>query len=203
VGIPTSQNPDTPKGLKSRLSVRIHRIPAELPHSTELELRKLRQTRMDYGRAFVLELLRGLPTSREVLRPSKPCLSLYSTKIEFGCPLGVGGGKPHFLHTFCQGKQCGIYRRSNAVFWPKIGRVRSTCQAGRPCNLVGWPSFLLHHLWALDTLSTASSGHVDKTVFQNAPTHGRPAKVMSLAGHTLARLSSCFVPCHFLVSYFL
>jgi hypothetical protein len=42
VGIPTSQNPDTPKGLESRLSVGIHRIPAELPYSTELELGKLR-----------------------------------------------------------------------------------------------------------------------------------------------------------------
>jgi hypothetical protein len=63
-------------------------------------------------------------------------------RLNLEAPWGWGG-KPHFLHTFCQGKQCGIYRRSNAVFWPKIGRVRSTCQAGRPCNLVGWPSFLL------------------------------------------------------------
>jgi hypothetical protein len=52
----TSQNPDTPEGLKSRLSVRIHRIPEELPHSTELP--------------------RGLLTSREVLQPSEPSLSL-------------------------------------------------------------------------------------------------------------------------------
>jgi hypothetical protein len=41
VGIPTSQNPDTPEGFESRFSVRIRRIPAELPHSTELELGKL------------------------------------------------------------------------------------------------------------------------------------------------------------------
>jgi hypothetical protein len=41
MGIPTSQDPDTPEGLKSQLSVKIHRIPAELPHSIELELRKL------------------------------------------------------------------------------------------------------------------------------------------------------------------
>jgi hypothetical protein len=61
----------------------------------------------------------------------------------------------------------------------------------------------LHCLWALDTFSTASVGHVDKTVFRNAPTHGRVAKVMWLAGHTLAQLSPCFVPRHFLVSYFL
>jgi hypothetical protein len=41
VGIPTSQSSDTPEGLESQLSVRIRRIPAELPHSTELELGKL------------------------------------------------------------------------------------------------------------------------------------------------------------------
>jgi hypothetical protein len=45
VGIPTSQNPDTPEGLESQLSVRIHKILAELPHSTELELGKLHRTR--------------------------------------------------------------------------------------------------------------------------------------------------------------
>jgi hypothetical protein len=91
MGIPTSRDPDTPEGLKSRLSVRIYKILAELPHSTELELRKLRLTRMDSDRASALELLWGLPTSREVLRPSEPHFSLYSTKIEFGSPLGGGG----------------------------------------------------------------------------------------------------------------
>jgi hypothetical protein len=92
---------------------------------------------MDSDRAFTLELLRGLPTSREVLQPSEPRLSLYSTKIEFGSPLG-GGAKPYFLHTFCRGEHRGIYRRSKA----KIGRGRRTCQAGRPCNLVRQPCFL-------------------------------------------------------------
>jgi hypothetical protein len=29
------------------------------------------------------------------------------------------------------------------VPWLKIGRVRPTCQAGRPCILAGWTSFLL------------------------------------------------------------
>jgi hypothetical protein len=42
MGIPTSWNPDTPEGLKSRLSVGIHKIPAELPHSTEPELGNIR-----------------------------------------------------------------------------------------------------------------------------------------------------------------
>jgi hypothetical protein len=44
VVILTSQDPDTPEGLKSQLSIGIHRIPVELPHSIELELGKLRRT---------------------------------------------------------------------------------------------------------------------------------------------------------------
>jgi hypothetical protein len=39
MGIPTSQNPDTPEGLAQRLSVRIYRILAELSHSSKLEPR--------------------------------------------------------------------------------------------------------------------------------------------------------------------
>jgi hypothetical protein len=41
MGILTRWNPDTPEGLESRFSVGIHKIPAELSYSTELELRKL------------------------------------------------------------------------------------------------------------------------------------------------------------------
>jgi hypothetical protein len=43
MGIPTSRNLDTPEGPKSWLSVGIHRIPVELPHSTELDLGNLRR----------------------------------------------------------------------------------------------------------------------------------------------------------------
>jgi hypothetical protein len=60
VDISTSQNPDTPEGLKNQLSVRIHKILAELPHSTEPEFGKLYRIRTDSGRASALELLRGL-----------------------------------------------------------------------------------------------------------------------------------------------
>jgi hypothetical protein len=88
VGILTSQDPDTLEGLESWLSVRIHRIPAELPHSTELELRKLHRTLMDSSRAAALELLPGLPTSRKVLWPSELHLSIYSTKNEVGSTIG-------------------------------------------------------------------------------------------------------------------
>jgi hypothetical protein len=107
VGILTSRYPDTPEGLESRLFVKIHRIPTELPHSTELELRKLRRTRMDSGRASTLELLRGLPTSQEVLRPSEPHLSLYSTKIEFGSPLGRGLNLTFFTPSI--GRSTGVF----------------------------------------------------------------------------------------------
>jgi hypothetical protein len=74
----------------------------------------------------------------------------------------------------------------------------------RPTDHATWPSgqvSSLYHLWALDTLSTTSDGHVDKTVFGDAPTHGRPTKVMWPAGYTLAWFSLCLVPRHFLVSY--
>jgi hypothetical protein len=74
VGNSISQNPDTPEGLESRFSVGILRIPTELPHSTELELGKLRSTQTDSGRALALKLL----------RPSEPRHSLYSTRMNLG-----------------------------------------------------------------------------------------------------------------------
>jgi hypothetical protein len=56
-GISISRNPNSPEAHESRLSVRIHRISAELPYSTKPELEKLRRTRTDSGRASTLELL--------------------------------------------------------------------------------------------------------------------------------------------------
>jgi hypothetical protein len=57
MGIPISGDPNTPEGLESQLSARIHRILVELPHSMELELRKLHRIQMDSDRASTLELL--------------------------------------------------------------------------------------------------------------------------------------------------
>jgi hypothetical protein len=88
MGILMRQNPDTPEGLESRLSVRICRILVELMHSTELELEKLCPSRTDSDRASALKLRRGLLTSWEVLWPSEPHLSLYSTKNELGSTIG-------------------------------------------------------------------------------------------------------------------
>jgi hypothetical protein len=193
VGIPSSRDPDTPEGLESRLSIEIHRIPAELPHSTELELKKLCRTRMDFGRASVLKLLRGLPTSQKVLRPLEPRLYLYSTKFEFGSPLG-GGGLNLIFFTLSAGGSTGVFiggvrrcfGRRLGVWGPLV----------RPVGHATWPGgqVSLHCLWALDTLSTTSAGHIDKTVFGNTPTHGWLAKVVWPVGHSLARLSLCFVP---------
>jgi hypothetical protein len=82
-----SQDSNTLEGLKSWFSVRIHRILAELPCLTELELGKLYRIREDSGRASVLELLQRLLTSWEVLQPSEPHLSLYSTRTKLGSTL--------------------------------------------------------------------------------------------------------------------
>jgi hypothetical protein len=88
VGILTSRDPDTPEVLESRLSIGIRKISAELPHSIELDLGKLRRTQTDSGRASTLKLLWGLLINRDVLQPSEPHLSLYSTKNELGSTIG-------------------------------------------------------------------------------------------------------------------
>jgi hypothetical protein len=87
MGILTSQDPDTPEGLKSWLSVRIHRIPAKLPHSTELELRNSIKPK---------RILAELPCSsysedsRQAGKSSGPQnhASLCSTKNELGSTIG-------------------------------------------------------------------------------------------------------------------
>jgi hypothetical protein len=131
--IPTSQNPGTPEGLESRLSVRIRRIPAELLHLTGLELRKLRWTQMDSGRASVLKLLQGLPTSREVLWPSESRLSLYSTKNE----LGSNGKLNLIFFTPSAGMSTGVFigglSRCLGRSW---GSGRPLV---RPVSRLGWP----------------------------------------------------------------
>jgi hypothetical protein len=170
MGIPTSQDPDTPEWLESRLSIEICRIWTELSHSTEPELRKLRRTRMTSGRASVFEVLWGLSTSQKVLRPSEPRLSLYYTKIEFGSPLGglnltfftlaVVGSTVVFIGGVrrCSGRRMGV--------WGPLVRP-----AGHATWLGGQVSSL-HRLWPLDTLSTASARHVEKIGFGNVTTHG-------------------------------
>jgi hypothetical protein len=55
-----------------------------------------------------------------------------------------------------------------------------------------------HHLCALDTLSTASDGHVEKTVFGNATTHGLPATPWLGCDRALCHIiSSCHIVCDY------
>jgi hypothetical protein len=197
VGIPTSQNPNTPEGLEDRLSVRIHRILAVLPHSTEPELGKLHRNRTDSDRASTLELLQGLPTSQEVLRLSEPHLSL-SALQEW---TWEHHSEPNLtLFTLST-------RGSTMVF---IEGVRRCCgqRLGCGAHFIGQPTMRLGTTFppctafpTLDTPLTDLLRHVVKTVFGNVPTHGRRAKVIWPTSHTLARLSLCFVPHHPLVSY--
>jgi hypothetical protein len=69
---------------------------------------------MDYGRASALKLLGGLPTSREVLRPSEPhlslSLSLNSTKNELGSTIGSQISLSDLY--LAEGGMGGIYRWS-------------------------------------------------------------------------------------------
>jgi hypothetical protein len=171
-GIPTSRNPNTPEGLESWLSVRIHRIPVELPHSTELELGKLRRTRMDSGRASALELLRGAPTSWEVLRPSEPHLSLLCKEWtwEHYRKLNLT-----FFTLFAERKTRVFIGGLNRCFGRKWGSggslVKPIDQLGWPGGQVSWP----HRLWVLDAPCTELPWHVGKAEFEKTPTPGRSA----------------------------
>jgi hypothetical protein len=69
-------------------------------------------------------------------------------------------------------RRCCVQRLS--VWGPLVGLAgHATCSGVQVSSL--------HQLWALESLSAASTRHVDKMVFGNAQTHGQPAKLM-LAG---------------------
>jgi hypothetical protein len=150
---------------------------------------------MDFGRASALELLRGLPTSRDVLRPSKPHISLYSTKIEFRSPLGGGGLDLTFSTPSA--------RRSKRVFIGGLCRClgRSLGSGGlliKPASNLTWPggqALWRHHLSHIGYPSCRLKlTHVEDGFCKYAepwPT-----------GPTLARLGLGFVPRYPLVSYF-
>jgi hypothetical protein len=88
MGITTSQNPNTPEGLKQRLSVGIHRIPIELPHSSKLEPRNLVGPR---------RISAELPCSsyeedpQQARRPSSPqSLTTLPTRLRLATTLRMG-----------------------------------------------------------------------------------------------------------------
>jgi hypothetical protein len=158
-------------GLESRSSVGIYRILAELPHSTKLELGKLYRAREDSGRASVLELLWELLTSREVLRPSKPHLSLYSTRTKLGSTLE---DKLTLSSRFLPRELGGIYRGVKSVLWAKVGLGGPTCQVGQPSRVVGrsWS----HRLSHLGSFSYRLNVTCVESIISLAPNPGRLAK---------------------------
>jgi hypothetical protein len=87
----------------------------------------------------MLELLQGLPTSREVLRPSEPRLSLYSTRTKLGITLEA---KLALSSPFLLGGVGGYLLGVKSVLWAKVVLGGSTCQAGRPSWVARWPSFM-------------------------------------------------------------
>jgi hypothetical protein len=119
---------------------------------------------MDSGRASTLELLRGLPTRREVLRPSEPHLSLYSTRTKLGSTL--------------ESKLTLSARRSRGVklvLWVKVGLggplVRPASHLGWPGGQVSWPHRLSHLRSSSYRLNMT---HVESVILL-APNLGRPA----------------------------
>jgi hypothetical protein len=99
MGIPRSQNPDTPKGLEQRLSFKIHRIPAELPHSSKLEPRN------PIGpQRIPIELLRSSyeEGSRQAGRPSGPqSLATLPTRLRLATTLIMGALQ-------VESRKCGV-----------------------------------------------------------------------------------------------
>jgi hypothetical protein len=85
VGISTSQNPNTPEGLESWLSVEILRIPAELLHSTDYSMENSVEPKR-----ILVELLRSSyeECSRPAGRPSGPqSLTTLPTRLRLAATL--------------------------------------------------------------------------------------------------------------------
>jgi hypothetical protein len=143
----------------------------------------------------MLELLRGLLTSREVLWPSEPHLSLYSTRTKLGSTL--------------EAKLTPSAERSKGVFIGGLSRcfgqkwgsggggalVRSTTHLGWPGGHVLWP----HRLSHLGSSSYRLNMTRVKSVISLAPNPGQSV------GPTWGRLGLGFChiisPCHIIWDY--
>jgi hypothetical protein len=163
---------------------------------TELELGKLRQTQTDSGRASMLELLRGLSTSGEVLRPSELRLSLYTTRTKLGSTLEA---KLTLSSHFLSGGVGGIYRggRVKSVLWAKVALgapdVRPTDYLGWSGGQVSWP----HRLSHLGSSSYQLNMTRVESIISLASNPGGPAKEWAPPWVGWAR-AFCHVisPCH-------
>jgi hypothetical protein len=87
------------------------------------------------------------------------------------------------------------------VLWLKIRPMGPTCQAGQPSNLAGQPSFLLAPPLDIGYVEHGLCGTCRQNNFWKCA-NTWPASQGDVAGRPhQARLSPCFVPCHFFLSY--
>jgi hypothetical protein len=137
VGIPIRQNPNTPEGLKQRLSVGIHRILAELPHLSKLELRNpIRPRRIPVE----LPCSSGEEGSQQAGRPSGPqSLATLPTRLCLATTLRnrdlrVESPKCGVCVNFH--RYGGIYRAMGELH--RLGRGGNSPSGGRAAKLCGW-----------------------------------------------------------------
>jgi hypothetical protein len=131
VGILTSQNPDRPEGLKQRLSVRIHRIRVELPHSRKLEPRNPVEPQR-----ILIELPRSSyeEGSRQAGRPSSPqSLTTLPIRLHLATTLRkrvLQVESPNVVRVCQLSLVGGIYRALGEL--PRLGRGGNSPCGGRP-----------------------------------------------------------------------
>jgi hypothetical protein len=82
-----------------------------------------------------------------------------------------------------------------------VGLRGTFWQAGQLARVAEWPSFQAAPTFGSGCPVHRPSLTLGKAEFEKAPTPGRPAKEVGLAGSTLARLGPGFVPHHPLMSY--
>jgi hypothetical protein len=68
------------------------------------------------------------------------------------------------------------------VLWLKIWHVRLTCQADQPCNLAGWPSFLLAPPLGIGYPDHRLYWTCRQNIFSKCATHDRPTDQGDMAG---------------------
>jgi hypothetical protein len=138
LGILISRNPDTSEGLEQRLFVRIHRIPAELPHSSKLESRNPVRPRRILAKLPCSSYEEG---SRQARRPSSPhSLATLPARLRLATTLR----KRVFQVESSKCDVCveihrlgGIYRAMGEI--DRLGRGGNSPSGGRPAEPHGQP----------------------------------------------------------------
>jgi hypothetical protein len=153
---------------------------------------------MDSGRASALELLGGLSTSWEVLRPSEPRLSLYSTRTKLGSTLEA---KLTLSSPFLLGGVGGLSRCFGWKWHSRGPLVRPADHLGWPGSQVSWPHWLFH----LGSSSYWLNRTRVESIILLAPSPGQPAKEWGQPAPPWVGWAQAFChvisPCHIIWNY--